>query len=166
MPAVLCVPADAGDGERTAVKTAAAAGGLNCLRIINEPTAACIAYGLDRCDDNASLVIVVDVGASAARATLIEIEEGIFEVLHSEADARAGGNAVDELIAQQCATSASWLGLAAADKSKLQRGSRWRTLCDAARAAKERLLAADVPDGATETVGVPRGDGAAPHSPS
>ena len=52
------------------------------------------------------------------------------------------------------------------NRSSSRRGSRWRTLCDAARAAKERLLAADVPDGATETVGVPRGDGAAPPLPS
>lgn len=88
--AVVTVPAYFGDSQRQATKDAGAIAGLNVLRIINEPTAAAIAYGLDHCKKDEK-VIVVDVGGGTADFTALEISDGgLFEVIATSGDPHLG----------------------------------------------------------------------------
>ena len=77
--AVITVPAYFNDSQRQATKDAGAICGLNVLRIINEPTAAAIAYGLDNKSDEERNIIIYDVGGGTLDVTLLSIDEGIFE---------------------------------------------------------------------------------------
>jgi len=79
--AVITVPAYFGDSQRQATKDAGAIAGLNVLRMINEPTAAAVAYGLDNKDGKDKKVVIVDVGGGTADFTLMEISDGLFEVI-------------------------------------------------------------------------------------
>lgn len=76
--AVIAVPPYFNDFQRQATKEAGTLSGLKILRIINEPTAACLAYGLDKGMANAQHVLAVDLGGSSCCATLLLVEDGIF----------------------------------------------------------------------------------------
>lgn len=78
--AVVAVPAGFNDNQRQAVKDAGATVGLNVLRIVNEASAAAIAYGLDRTDDEQN-ILVLDLGASKTDATVFNVDQGVFEIL-------------------------------------------------------------------------------------
>lgn len=78
--AVVTVPAYFNDSQRQATKDAGAIAGLNVLRIINEPTAAAIAYGLDKKSEGEKNVLIFDLGGGTFDVSLLTIEEGIFEV--------------------------------------------------------------------------------------
>ena len=93
--AVITVPAYFNDAQRQATKDAGAICGLNVLRIINEPTAAAIAYGLDNKSDNEKHIIIYDVGGGTLDVTLLSIDEGIFEVKATSGDSRLGGEDFD-----------------------------------------------------------------------
>jgi heat shock 70kDa protein 1/2/6/8 len=92
--AVITVPAYFNDSQRQATKDAGAIAGLNVLRIINEPTAAAIAYGLDKKGDEKN-VLIFDLGGGTFDVSLLTIEEGIFEVKATAGDTHLGGEDFD-----------------------------------------------------------------------
>ena len=93
--AVVTVPAYFNDSQRQATKDAASIAGLNCLRIINEPTAAAIAYGLDKNKDEDTNVLIFDLGGGTFDVSLLNIEGGIFEVKATAGDTHLGGEDFD-----------------------------------------------------------------------
>ena len=97
--AVVTVPAYFNDSQRQATKDAAVIAGINCMRIINEPTAAAIAYGLDKKSDNGGAernVLIFDLGGCTFDVSLLTIEEGIFEVKATAGDTHLGGEDFDQ----------------------------------------------------------------------
>merc|ERR1712078_837813 len=92
--AVVTVPAYFNDSQRQATKDAGSISGLNVLRIINEPTAAAIAYGLDKKGDEKN-VLIFDLGGGTFDVSLLTIEEGIFEVKATAGDTHLGGEDFD-----------------------------------------------------------------------
>ena len=103
--AVVTVPAYFNDAQRQATKDAGTIAGLNVLRIINEPTAAAIAYGLDKKDDKESRILVFDLGGGTFDVSLLSIDDGVFEVLSTAGDTHLGGedfdNRVQEYLVKQ-----------------------------------------------------------------
>merc|ERR1712100_648250 len=101
--AVVTVPAYFNDSQRQATKDAAVIAGINCMRIINEPTAAAIAYGLDKKDTNGGAernVLIFDLGGGTFDVSLLTIEEGIFEVKATAGDTHLGGEDFDQRLVQ------------------------------------------------------------------
>merc|ERR1719491_2806478 len=92
--AVVTVPAYFNDSQRQATKDAGSIAGLNVLRIINEPNAAAIAYGLDKKGDEKN-VLIFDLGGGTFDVSLLTIEEGIFEVKATAGDTHLGGEDFD-----------------------------------------------------------------------
>ena len=95
--AVITVPAYFNDAQRQATKEAGEIAGLNVLRIINEPTAAALAYGLDKMDKDQK-VAVYDLGGGTFDVSILEIGSGVFEVLSTNGDTHLGGDNFDEKI--------------------------------------------------------------------
>jgi L1 cell adhesion molecule like protein len=93
--AVVTVPAYFNDGQRQATKDAGTICGLNVLRIINEPTAAAIAYGLDKAAKREQNILIFDLGGGTFDVSLLTIEEGIFEVKATAGDTHLGGEDFD-----------------------------------------------------------------------
>merc|ERR1711939_732497 len=93
--AVVTVPAYFNDSQRHATKDAGLIAGLNVLRIINEPTAAAIAYGLDKKTTGERNVLIFDLGGGTFDVSLLTIEEGIFEVKATAGDTHLGGEDFD-----------------------------------------------------------------------
>src|SRR5205085_8725523 len=96
--AVITVPAYFNDNQRQATKEAGAIAGLNVLRIINEPTAAALAYGLDKADDQT--ILVFDLGGGTFDVSLLEIGDGVIEVKATSGDNHLGGDDWDEKIVE------------------------------------------------------------------
>ncbi len=94
--AVITVPAYFSDSQRQATKDAGRIAGLEVLRIINEPTAASLAYGLDK--DAAHKILVYDLGGGTFDVSILEIGDGVFEVLATNGDTRLGGDDFDERV--------------------------------------------------------------------
>ena len=101
--AVITVPAYFGDGQRQATKDAGAIAGLNVLRIINEPTAAAIAYGLDSCKTDDKKVLIFDNGGGTFDVTVMEISGGLFEVLSTGGHGHLGGEDLDNKLVEHFA---------------------------------------------------------------
>ena len=97
--AVITVPAYFNDAQRQATKDAGAIAGLNVLRIINEPTAAAIAYGLDKDTSRERTVLIYDFGGGTFDVSLLSIEDGIFEVKATAGDTHCGGQDIDARLA-------------------------------------------------------------------
>jgi molecular chaperone DnaK len=95
--AVITVPAYFGDAERTATKEAGTIAGLNVLRIINEPTAAALAYGLDKSTEDET-ILVFDLGGGTFDVSVLEIGDGVFEVKSTHGDTQLGGDDWDQRI--------------------------------------------------------------------
>ncbi|TML76220.1 MAG: molecular chaperone DnaK [Actinobacteria bacterium] len=95
--AVITVPAYFGDAERQATKEAGEIAGLEVLRIINEPTAAALAYGLDK-KDKEQTVLVFDLGGGTFDVSLLEIGEGVFDVKSTHGDTQLGGDDWDQRV--------------------------------------------------------------------
>merc|ERR1711975_13851 len=93
--AVVTVPAYFNDSQRQATKDAGSIAGLNVLRIINEPTAAAIAYGLDKKGSGERNVLIYDMGGGTFDVSLLTIEDGIFEVKATAGDTHLGGEDFD-----------------------------------------------------------------------
>ena len=102
--AVITVPAYFNDAQRQATKDAGLICGLNVLRIINEPTAAAIAYGLDNKSEEERNIIIYDVGGGTLDVTLLTIDDGIFEVKATSGDTHLGGEDFDANLVQHFAT--------------------------------------------------------------
>ena len=96
--AVITVPAHFDDAQRTATKEAGAIAGLEVLRIINEPTAAALAYGLDKDETADQTVLVFDLGGGTFDVSILEIGEGVFEVKSTSGDTKLGGDDWDQAI--------------------------------------------------------------------
>lgn len=101
--AVITVPAYFNDSQRQATKDAGSIAGLNVLRIINEPTAAAIAYGLDKRGKGERNVLIFDLGGGTFDVSLLTIEDGIFEVKATAGDTHLGGEDFDNKIVEYCA---------------------------------------------------------------
>ena len=97
---VITVPAYFGDAQRQATKDAGVIAGLNVLRIINEPTAAAIAYGMDKKSSNERHVVIFDCGGGTHDVTLLSIEDGIFEVKATAGDDHLGGEDFDNILVE------------------------------------------------------------------
>ncbi|WP_299625224.1 molecular chaperone DnaK [uncultured Tenacibaculum sp.] len=95
--AVITVPAYFNDAQRQATKEAGEIAGLKVRRIINEPTAAALAYGLDKADSDKKIV-VFDFGGGTHDVSILELGDGVFEVLATDGDTHLGGDDVDEKI--------------------------------------------------------------------
>lgn len=133
--AVITVPAYFNDAERQATKDAGKIAGLDVLRIINEPTAAALAYGLDKGDRNEK-ILVYDLGGGTFDVSILEMSEGTFEVLATSGDNRLGGDDWDQKIIDWMLSEFSKLHSnvnLAKDKMAMQR------LKDAAEKAKIEL---------------------------
>jgi len=100
--AVITVPAYFNDSQRQATKDAGAIAGLNVQRIINEPTAAALAYGLDKTEEN-HLIAVYDLGGGTFDISVLEIGDGVFEVKATNGDTFLGGEDFDQCIIQYLA---------------------------------------------------------------
>jgi molecular chaperone HscA len=130
--AVITVPAYFDDAQRQATKDAAQLAGLNVLRLISEPTAAAVAYGLDRGSEG--LYAVYDLGGGTFDISLLRLTKGVFEVVATGGDAALGGDDIDHALADWALAR---LGLAAESPQDK------RAALVAARAAKEALSDAD-----------------------
>jgi molecular chaperone HscA len=129
--AVITVPAYFDDGQRQATRDAGRLAGLEVLRLLNEPTAAAIAYGLDKQAEGTFAVF--DLGGGTFDISILKLEDGVFEVKATGGDSALGGDDFDRAIAD--ALLERWgLGDAAAHDAKLV-----RRVLDGARAVKERL---------------------------
>jgi molecular chaperone HscA len=149
--AVVTVPAYFDDAQRQATKDAAARAGLTVLRLLNEPTAAAVAYGLDQ--GQQGLYLVYDLGGGTFDVSLLRLSRGVFEVVATSGDAALGGDDFDHRLADWFAgvTGGGW--------SPREVGA----LNAAARAAKEALtdapsvtMACARPDGTRETATLER----------
>merc|ERR1711868_21830 len=96
--AVITVPAYFNDSQRQATKDAGQIAGLNVLRVINEPTAAALAYGLDKSDDK--VIAVYDLGGGTFDISVLEIQKGVFEVKSTNGDTLLGGEDFDQALIQ------------------------------------------------------------------
>ena len=130
--AVITVPAYFDDAQRQATKDAAQLAGLNVLRLISEPTAAAVAYGLDRGSEG--LFAVYDLGGGTFDISLLRLSRGVFEVVATGGDAALGGDDIDEALARHVLQQLGRLADSPHDK---------RAVLVAARAAKEALSQAD-----------------------
>merc|ERR1712238_79033 len=100
--AVVTVPAYFNDSQRQATKDAGTISGMNVLRIINEPTAAAIAYGLDKKGSGERNVLIYDMGGGTFDVSLLTIEDGIFEVKATAGDTHLGGEDFDNRVVDFC----------------------------------------------------------------
>ena len=130
--AVITVPAYFDDAQRQATKDAAQMAGINVLRLINEPTAAAIAYGLDNASEG--IYAVFDLGGGTFDISILRLTRGVFEVMATGGDSALGGDDYDHALADAALASMGLAdvqgGMSAEDKTRLKA---------AARAAKEAL---------------------------
>jgi molecular chaperone DnaK len=127
--AVITVPAYFNDAQRAATKRAGELAGFTVERIVAEPTAAALAYGLDKLRDR-SKVAVYDLGGGTFDLSILQLDTGVFEVLATHGDTRLGGDDLDEAIAALIARKAELDDLPPESRIRLR---------EAAREAKERL---------------------------
>jgi molecular chaperone HscA len=130
--AVITVPAYFDDAQRQATKDAAQLAGLNVLRLINEPTAAAIAYGLDNAAEG--VYAVFDLGGGTFDVSILRLTQGVFEVIATGGDSALGGDDYDRALAAAAVARTGLQVSGATDKA---------LLLAAARAAKEALSAAN-----------------------
>jgi molecular chaperone DnaK len=131
--AVITVPAYFPDAARQATRDAGRIAGFNVRRIINEPTAAALAYGLDMAEEQ--LALVYDLGGGTFDASLVEIVDGVIEVRASHGDTQLGGDDFDHRLAEEVA---EWF-LAEYDVDLREERRAWARLLRAAEAAKIEL---------------------------
>ena len=128
--AVITVPAYFDDAQRQATRQAAELAGIKVLRLLNEPTAAAVAYGLDEQAEESSVLAVYDLGGGTFDISLLRMRKGIFEVLATGGDSALGGDDFDRVLADHILAE-----LALANPSSTQR----RKVLQSARDAKEAL---------------------------
>jgi heat shock protein 1/8 len=130
--AVITVPAYFNDSQRQATKDAGTISGINVLRIINEPTAAAIAYGLDRQQEQERNILIFDLGGGTFDVSLLAIEEGIFEVKATNGHTHLGGEDFDNRLVDFCMND--FKKKTGIDISKNNRAlRRLRTQCEKAK---------------------------------
>jgi molecular chaperone HscA len=129
--AVITVPAYFDDAARNATKDAARLAGLEVLRLVNEPTAAALAYGLDSAAEG--IYAVYDLGGGTFDISLLKLQKGVFQVLATGGDSALGGDDFDHALAEWAMKRTGITGLTSGEA---------KILLQAARAAKERLTTA------------------------
>ena len=132
--AVITVPAYFDDAQRQATKDAAQLAGLEVLRLLNEPTAAAVAYGLDQ--RSQGIFAVFDLGGGTFDLSILRLTRGVFEVIATSGDVLLGGDDFDELLAKEFCRHH---GLGDSEQLATDKPHLWRALMVAARAAKEQL---------------------------
>ena len=120
--AVITVPAYFDDAQRQATKDAAQMAGLNVLRLINEPTAAAIAYGLDNASEG--IYAVYDLGGGTFDVSILRLSKGVFEVMATGGDSALGGDDYDRALADVVLTATGRSLSNAADKSRMLTSAR------------------------------------------
>jgi heat shock protein 1/8 len=141
--AVVTVPAYFNDSQRQATKDAGSIAHLNVLRIINEPTAAAIAYGLDKKSAKEKTVLIFDLGGGTFDVSLLTIEDGFFEVKATNGDTHLGGEDFDNKIVEFCA--AEFMKKTGLDISKDPRAMRRvRTQAEKAKRTLSATTFADI----------------------
>jgi molecular chaperone DnaK len=135
--AVITVPAYFNDAQRNATKRAGELAGLEVVRILNEPTAAALAYGLDRLEDRAR-VAVYDLGGGTFDISILELNQGVFQVLATNGDTRLGGDDVDGALVEYLAEESGVTAREDRDRRLAEPSVRAR-LREAAVDAKHRL---------------------------
>src|SRR5471030_2864888 len=146
--AVITVPAYFDDSARTATRDAARVAGLEVLRLVNEPTAAALAYGLDKGSEG--LYAVYDLGGGTFDFSLLRLEKGVFQVLATGGDTALGGDDFDRAIAERMLAERKKDGLA----DVVDEGAVKAALA-LARVMKEQLSDRDQTSGRLELAGVP-----------
>jgi heat shock protein 1/8 len=131
--AVITVPAYFNDSQRQATKDAGAIAGLNVLRIINEPTAAALAYGLGKKKEGEQNVVIFDCGGGTHDVSLITIEDGIFEVKATAGDTHLGGEDFDNSLVDYCVQEFQKKNKGVDLKSSARALRRLRTACERAK---------------------------------
>jgi molecular chaperone HscA len=147
---VITVPAYFDDAQRQATKDAAKLAGLNVMRLLNEPTAAAVAYGLDQGSEG--IYAIYDLGGGTFDVSILHLNKGVFEVLATAGDSALGGDDMDRLIAE-------WL-LDDVDDEELSSNSQFlRQAMVSARTAKEALtentstiVSLKLPDGSSREI--------------
>ena len=140
--AVLTVPAYFNDNQRTATKDAGAIAGLEVVRIINEPTAAALAYGVDKTETEQK-ILVFDFGGGTLDVTIMEFSEGLFEVISTSGDTELGGTDMDKALVDHVAEefkTESGIDVRN-DKMALQ---RLREACEKAKIELSNVLETDI----------------------
>ncbi|MFW2438246.1 MAG: Fe-S protein assembly chaperone HscA [Arenicellales bacterium] len=151
---VITVPAYFDDAQRQATKDAARLAGLNVMRLLNEPTAAAVAYGLD--EGSEGVYAIYDLGGGTFDISILRLNKGVFEVLATAGDSALGGDDMDRLIAE-------WI-LDEINQSKLSADNHFlRQVMVVARATKEALtdnnstvIKLSLPDGNTQNISLDR----------
>src|SRR6185312_2419199 len=128
--AVVTVPAYFDDAQRQATKDAAQLAGLNVLRLLNEPTAAAIAYGLDNASEG--IYAVYDLGGGTFDISILRLTRGVFEVIATGGDSALGGDDYDRALAEVLLAKAGFQAVSPQDKAAIKM---------TARSIKERLSA-------------------------
>jgi heat shock 70kDa protein 1/2/6/8 len=132
--AVITVPAYFNDSQRQATKDAGKIAGLNVLRVINEPTAAAIAYGLDKMGQGERNVLVFDLGGGTFDVSLLVIDDGMFEVKATSGDTHLGGEDLDSKLVEYCLEQFIKKNKGAEGIKKSDRAlRRLRTACERAK---------------------------------
>jgi molecular chaperone HscA len=131
---VVTVPAYFDDAQRQATKDAARLAGLNVLRLLNEPTAAAVAYGLDKGSEG--VIAIYDLGGGTFDISILRLNKGVFEVLSTAGDTALGGDDMDHLLAD-------WMMQQAGIDASAGHGQK-RHILQQARAAKEALSGQDI----------------------
>jgi L1 cell adhesion molecule like protein len=131
--AVITVPAYFNDSQRQATKDAGVIAGLNVLRIINEPTAAALAYGLDKKKSGEQNVIIFDCGGGTHDVSLITIDEGVFEVKATAGDTHLGGEDFDSAMVDWCVQEFERKNRGVTVKDNARALRRLRTACERAK---------------------------------
>src|SRR6185436_9476665 len=142
--AVITVPAYFDDAQRQATKDAARLAGINVLRLINEPTAAAIAYGLDNASEG--IYAIYDLGGGTFDISILRLTKGVFEVIATGGDSALGGDDYDRALADWMLDKAQMQATSAGDKA---------TIKMTARVAKERLSAAEIVSAQIRLAGAP-----------
>lgn len=133
--AVITVPAYFDEAQRQATRDAAQLAGLNVLRLLNEPTAAAIAYGLDKIEsEEEKIQVIFDLGGGTFDVSVLRLSKGVFEVLATGGHTALGGDDIDRIIARWVREQTAGLSLSAADA---------QSLVVLARQVKEQLTTQD-----------------------
>lgn len=131
--AVITVPAYFNDSQRQATKDAGMIAGLNVLRIINEPTAAALAYGLDKKKVGEQNVVIFDCGGGTHDVSLITIDDGVFEVKATAGDTHLGGEDFDSAMVDWCVQEFERKNKSTSVKGNDRALRRLRTACERAK---------------------------------
>jgi molecular chaperone DnaK len=140
--AVLTVPAYFNDNQRTATKDAGIIAGLDVVRIINEPTAAALAYGIDKTEKD-QRILVFDFGGGTLDVTIMEFSEGVFEVISTSGDTQLGGTDMDNAIVDYVASEFKKQSGIDVRNDKMA-SQRLREACEKAKIELSNILETDI----------------------